>query len=330
MIIPLENLLFSSDYGRKPCGSLNRSREFLSRGTRPKNKFYCIIAGDEFNREDITGIFSRAKEYIYQYFKIRFSVAVSPVVTGCEELSCAAHNAENLMHMHGGSTDETVFFDDLCRSESETGSLKNVQQMLINYINSSDCESAYEIFEQWLKEQVIRNENTGSICAGFISYMSYVVGFFDSNGYSGIMQRFDPVKNIMPCSDITMLKEKVGTYFKEMVDFVSDNKQKQGLDDAICEYINEKFSDPDLTVAKIGDVLGFHSVYLSRVFKEKRSMTILEYVTKVRIDYAKKLLKETDDTVSVIAEKSGYVSVGTFNRIFKKSEGLSPGAYRKN
>ena len=50
---------------------------------------------------------------------------------------------------------------------------------------------------------------------------------------------------------------------------------------------------------------------------------------RLRIDHAKKLLEETSDTMETVAVSSGFLSSSTFIKVFKKSEGITPGAYRK-
>ena len=69
--------------------------------------------------------------------------------------------------------------------------------------------------------------------------------------------------------------------------------------------------------------------YLSTIFKKDTGMTFLEYLSKVRMDMAKKLLKETNDTVADICGKVGYSDVRYFTKTFTKYAGLKPKEYRK-
>ena len=69
--------------------------------------------------------------------------------------------------------------------------------------------------------------------------------------------------------------------------------------------------------------------YLATVFKKDTGMTFLEYVSKVRMDMAKQLLKETSCTVADICEKVGYSDVRYFTKTFTKYSGLKPNEYRK-
>lgn len=69
--------------------------------------------------------------------------------------------------------------------------------------------------------------------------------------------------------------------------------------------------------------------YFCKLFKYHTSMTISEYVQKIRIDEACNLLKHTDNKIIVIAQKVGYKDIKHFNLVFKKLTGMAPSVYKK-
>ena len=88
--------------------------------------------------------------------------------------------------------------------------------------------------------------------------------------------------------------------------------------------------DRDITVKKVADTMHLDSAYLTRKFAQKYSVAPKEYLLKKRIELAKRLLTQTDATVTEISGSVGYDDPLYFSRIFKKKEGLSPLAYRKH
>lgn len=94
------------------------------------------------------------------------------------------------------------------------------------------------------------------------------------------------------------------------------------------QYISEHYGEA-LTLEEVSAVAGLSPAYLSTVFKKDTGMTFLEYVSKVRMDMAKQLLKETSCTVADICEKVGYSDVRYFTKTFTKYSGLKPNEYRK-
>ena len=93
------------------------------------------------------------------------------------------------------------------------------------------------------------------------------------------------------------------------------------------QYIKEHFKEP-LTLEELGDVTGFSSSYFSTVFHKETGKTFLGYLTEVRIEQAKKLLKDTNMTVEKISYDIGMNDYKRFSKIFRKMTGITPKEYR--
>lgn len=96
----------------------------------------------------------------------------------------------------------------------------------------------------------------------------------------------------------------------------------------IHQYLSTRFSEIE-SMDQICNELGVNKYYLSHVFKNYMGIPPMQYVTTKRIAYAKKLLQETDLTASAIGEACGYSDHALFFKTFKRMEGVTPQAYRK-
>ena len=67
----------------------------------------------------------------------------------------------------------------------------------------------------------------------------------------------------------------------------------------------------------------------NRVFKEQTGANLLAYIQAVRINMAKKLLKNSNHTIEQISIETGFSNSDSFRRVFKKTEGITPGDYKK-
>lgn len=108
--------------------------------------------------------------------------------------------------------------------------------------------------------------------------------------------------------------------------------QQQGISrivDKAVAYIGEHYSQP-LTLTDVSENVYVSTSYLSRIFKRVTNMNFSEYVNKVRIDEAKKLLKESHLMTYQIGEMVGYSDPHYFSRIFKKITGHSPTYFRED
>jgi len=97
----------------------------------------------------------------------------------------------------------------------------------------------------------------------------------------------------------------------------------------VRKYVEENFHNPNLSVNTLGEEFNLSPSYLSKIFKAENEISIPDYISKIRINNAKELLKNTDKTIQEIAEETGFLSSSVFIRVFKKIEGITPGAYRK-
>ena len=92
--------------------------------------------------------------------------------------------------------------------------------------------------------------------------------------------------------------------------------------------IDEMYADPLLSLHMISEEIGISQSYVSRMFKKKYGIGIAQYINQVRIFHAKKLIQEGSLNIKTISIQVGFSSDVQFIRVFKKLEGITPGAYR--
>ena len=105
--------------------------------------------------------------------------------------------------------------------------------------------------------------------------------------------------------------------------------QKDYLTARIKKIIEENYDQHYLGLCYISEQVNVSSSYVSKVFKEEYGMGVVEYMNRLRIDSAKKIMATEDLTIKEIAEKVGFTSDIHFIRIFKKYENTTPGVYRR-
>lgn len=118
------------------------------------------------------------------------------------------------------------------------------------------------------------------------------------------------------------LVEKVIMYRTKMV-----NSGSQAVA-AAKEYITGHIDDPGLTLNAVAAYVGLSSSHFGYIFKQKTSVNFIRYLTNVRIDCAKELLRTTDLTNAQIAGRVGFNDPNYFSVVFKKVCGVTPKEYR--
>lgn len=94
-----------------------------------------------------------------------------------------------------------------------------------------------------------------------------------------------------------------------------------------AEYIHENYMRT-LTAADIASYVGIHPGHLHRLFRAETGTRVTEYLTNVRLDKAKTLLKRTDIPIALVASLAGISSQQYLSRLFHQHVGMTPQAYR--
>lgn len=95
------------------------------------------------------------------------------------------------------------------------------------------------------------------------------------------------------------------------------------------DYISE-FPDRQIRIEELAQMCHISETHFRRSFSECMNMTPVEYINWVRIKTACDELKKTNDSIGDIAVRTGFTTLSTFNRNFKKVMGISPHEWRKN
>lgn len=95
--------------------------------------------------------------------------------------------------------------------------------------------------------------------------------------------------------------------------------------DRILQCVNEHYRETDFNVSKAADYLAMNVAYLSKLFKQQTGIGLLNYISGLRVKYAKQCILERHISVAQAAREAGFENINTFIRIFKKYEGITPG-----
>jgi len=94
------------------------------------------------------------------------------------------------------------------------------------------------------------------------------------------------------------------------------------------DYLREHYAK-DITLNDVAAKIFVNPSYLSRVFHQKTGRTFTEALSRIRLEAAQRLLKESNAAISEIARRCGYTDSKYFHKQFKRYVGMSPGKWRQ-
>lgn len=114
----------------------------------------------------------------------------------------------------------------------------------------------------------------------------------------------------------------------EIRDQNSGNKNRSILKSAV-DFIDSHYMEEDISLNTVANVANVSSNHFSALFSQNMGQTFIEYLTTLRMNKAKELLRCTGMRSSEIAGEIGYKDAHYFSYLFKKTQGMTPSDYRK-
>lgn len=123
------------------------------------------------------------------------------------------------------------------------------------------------------------------------------------------------------------LSAVVGEILTEL-DLYDIESTNEGTIQDVLIYCSEHFRDDDICLKKVADALFISKSYVSKIFSKKLSTSFSDYINTLRVNEAKKALRDTDLKVIDIMENCGFKNQSSFNRVFLESCRMTPREYR--
>ena len=140
-------------------------------------------------------------------------------------------------------------------------------------------------------------------------------------------QYFLAVEQLSQAMTFQEIASSIKAYFSDVSDCDTSGYSKL-VQQAIRE-LDEHYAKP-ISLNSVAEKLRITPPYLSKIFMRETSTTFVNYLTALRMEKAKLLLKNTNKKINVICQQVGYPDPKYFCTLFKKETGVTPNQYRSN
>lgn len=205
---------------------------------------------------------------------------------------------------------------------------------LINRLDSQDYTGAKTMFAQIMEDNLPRTAQDFQITKyriyGMIEMLIAAISEQSPLGEDTI-ERLDFEKRLYETDTLSSFRSTTEQVFMELIDIRQQCDTGEGTQkkiENVRAYIDDHYTENSLTATSVAEHFNLSSSYLSREFKRIVGCNMLEYIQKLRVDQAKKLL--ANYSVKDAAQKAGFWDSQGLVRVFKKYEGITPGEYKKS
>lgn len=127
--------------------------------------------------------------------------------------------------------------------------------------------------------------------------------------------------------------DDINVIFNKLASDIFEIKKLEGFknDSRIFKFIKEyaeRNLSGDLSLTHFAEMLHFHPIYLSNLFRQVTGKCFSDYIGEMKVDRAKELIKSSSMKIIEISGLLGFTSQSYFNRFFKKYTGITPNEYR--
>ncbi|WP_168120917.1 response regulator [Paenibacillus sp. HB172176] len=146
---------------------------------------------------------------------------------------------------------------------------------------------------------------------------------------SGLETEWSRLQTLNPLSDWAEVCRCFQTFGERLFEIKREGErdETEKTISVLQRYVESHLAD-DLSLTRLGEVVGYNPSYLSRYYKQYTGQGLSDYIVEVRLKKAKEMLGDKHVKISAIAPALGFLSEPYLYRFFKKQTGLTPQEYR--
>lgn len=205
---------------------------------------------------------------------------------------------------------------------------KTSRKEIAEAINNGDKEQAAELLRTYLREYQCAGKE-GCI-RGAYGLFIYLKDYMNEETSTDLTIRENLLKvkepEILQCMTYADMVENFLEYVVSCAGVFQDKTYDYYIS-WVKQYVKQNYAS-DCSVEEMAEGLGISPNYLRKKFKDGTGVTILEYVTNIRMETAEKLLRHHKLKVKEVSLRVGYENVSYFTQLFAKRNGVTPNEYK--
>ncbi|WP_052770458.1 helix-turn-helix domain-containing protein [Paenibacillus sp. IHB B 3415] len=266
----------------------------------------------------------RLRSMMEQRFGLPVSIGIGSIREGWDGLSRSYREAVRVCADYHDSF-SVHHYDDIIQSSGQTAvSLDEEKRLLDALLQRSKQEALerfgtlYAFFEQGGERPlpVVRGEVTGLL-------------LFLARGVHSVAGA-EILASLSTAEDPVSLRLSAESWLERLIHSLEQEQEhnRSHVHQRALLYISQKYKE-DISMEQTAEYVNLSPHYFSKLFRQHAGETFIDYVTRLRINEAKRLITGDHLNLKEICYEVGYKDPNYFSRVFKKAAGMTPSEYRQ-
>lgn len=269
----------------------------------------------------------RVIDYFSQFLSLSLYAIVSKTALYLEELKQICFQCPQLALSAFYDFTSPVYADELhLQHHLSPDDYRPLASELISILSQNDVPDSLEALDLFLEQCEIKKVHPEVLKNHLFQMCCYMELFLASSGCIDILALQESIEK---CKNCTELKETLKVFFCQLNQLLKSDTRFYKKEVVECiRYIRKHYQEK-FTLADLSSSVGMSENYLCKIFKNDTGISIIQYTQNFRMEKAAALIAENNLSFGEIADAVGISDQFYFNRIFKKTYGMTPSQYRR-
>ncbi len=284
---------------------------------------------------ELCTLLQEIQSVVNEYFDFTVTAGIGSIYEGIPLIRTSYSRAVSALgrKFHSGGDSVYSWADSPHDDCSKEIPLCTGHEELLRSFRSGSITDVLRIAGDLFREMKTKKTSRDIAVVSSVQFLSLLLPVFEERGTGSTHDTWNAecwITEFQVCETLEEIEKTVERFLQSAISLMmtAHTTRTSLITEKAKRYIRQHFSKAGLTLEEIACNVYVSPSYLSSVFKKEQRQSVIEYLTRVRMEEAKKLMDAAETVqISLLAGAVGYHDPFYFSKCFKKSFGISPTAY---
>ena len=283
-------------------------------------------------RSCISEILSEIKTYLMRFEQYEVTIGIGSERRQFAETRISIREANRAVQSRIGiGCGRLIYSDTLKISTPYASPVKAAAEELAAVFENSRAEQAAETVKRLFDEYAALPEPDWSGCYEIASELTDLLcAHMDDGSGASSKKRKELMLHLQHMNTVEHLRDYLAGEYRTCLTLMREAAASESARPVRIAkaFVDEHYAEK-ITLEDLAELVDLNPVYFSVLFKKETDTNFSSYLTSVRMEKAKELLRNSNETIAAIGERVGYKDSRHFSQTFTKTVGVKPALYRR-